>query len=118
MSKQESLVRKILNDLNIENHGPIDISKIVKTPLYKGIIVDLYLPKYNIIIEVHGEQHEKASRFGNISAYQAATNLNQQMNRDSKLINICKIYSINYIEIWYNEDVNTSFVLKKILPYM
>ena len=96
-----------------EVQSEVGLDKILNNPLHRGIRVDFYVPKYNCIIEVHGQQHESAQSFGR-SKVDAALKLSQQLDRDSKLRTVCSKFGLNYIEFWYNEDITIKSILDKL----
>lgn len=117
MSKQADLVKKILECLFDDVKLEVDISKISKQRVHQGIKVDFYIPSINLVIEVNGLQHEKAQSFGD-TEIEAYKKFNMQLNRDSKLRDICDKFNINYKEIWYNEKVTISFVYNLLKEYI
>jgi hypothetical protein len=113
MSKQANEVRKTLDLLHSDYTSEIDISKIVKSPLHKGIIVDFYIESLNCVIEVHGIQHEKPQSFS-AGKLKGLVSLNRQLDRDSRLRNICSQFGVNYVEVWYNEKIDITTMYKKL----
>ena len=117
MSKQADLVKRILECLFDDVKSEVGLEKITGIKMHRGIDVDFHIPSLNLALEIHGIQHEKAQSFGGteIDAYKK---LNMQLNRDSKLRDICEKFNINYEEIWYNEKVNISSVYNLLEKYM
>jgi very-short-patch-repair endonuclease len=75
--------------------------------LHKGIVVDYYIPEYNLVVEVHGIQHYQPSSFGR-DKVDTLMSYNRQLDRDDKLRNICHSNGLRLIEIPYNatyEDI-------------
>lgn len=68
---------------------------------------DFYLPEYNTLIEVDGQQHYRESAFGGISKEQAKANFNDGKRRDKIKDEYCnnhgyKLVRIPYLQ--YNTD--------------
>lgn len=72
------------------------------------VFLDFFIPQFNIVVEVHGEQHFKFTPMfhANTQAF-----LKQKM-RDRDVIEWCEINNITYIELHYNEK--TEEWIKKI----
>jgi hypothetical protein len=117
MSKQANKIHSVLKVLFNDVECEVDISKISKVKSHRGIRVDFYIPSLNIVLECHGIQHEKAQSFG-MSEQDAYRKFNMQLNRDSKLRQICLDFNINYEEIWYNEKVDLPFIYSKLGKYL
>jgi len=117
MSLQESQIKKYLEKVVSDLKCQTDFSKISKSLLHKGIIVDFWIPSLNCVIEVHGIQHYKPSGFGR-DKVQTQIAFNNQINRDEKLKKLCIQYNLNYIEIPYTEKVDLQSIWTKLLPLM
>ena len=76
----------------------VPLEKLTKNRIHSGIVVDFYIDNINTIVEVHGVQHYKSSSFGR-NEVDTMISYTKQLDRDSKLRNICSTYSINLIEI-------------------
>lgn len=64
-----------------------------------GLYADFYLPRRNLLIEVHGEQHYKFSRLFHDDVYDFR---HQQLN-DNRKIQWCELNKIRYVVLPYNE---------------
>lgn len=117
MSKQQKEVKKILCDLFSDVKEECFLQKITNNTLYPNIRVDFYIPSVNLIIEVHGIQHDKVSGFGR-SKNEASLKYLEQTTRDDRLRKICKKENINYEEIWYNEKVSMSYMTMRLIKYL
>lgn len=117
MSKQQNDLKRILNDLFDEVIDEYYFHKITDNPLHPNIRVDFYIPKFNLVIEVHGIQHAKVSSFGR-NKVDAKLQYVDQISRDDRLRNLCKKEKINYEEFWYNEKINVANVVMKLLKYL
>lgn len=117
MSKQADRVKQILNCLSDDLKCEVGLEKITGIKIHKGIDVDFYIPSINLVIEVHGQQHESAQSFGD-GKREAYKKFNMQLNRDSKLRDICNKFNINYEEIWYNDTVTISSIYNLLEIYM
>lgn len=94
----------------------VDISKLTNYRAHAGIRVDYWIPSLNLVVEVHGIQHYKASGFG-ANKIEAARRLAMQSNRDGRLRRLCEQYGINYVEIPYDDKVNALYVFQLLAPY-
>lgn len=70
---------------------------------------DFYVPEYNLLIEVQGEQHERPS-FGMDEEQFAQYQANDQIKKDYAIEN-----GFNFLEIWYHEIDKAEDMLK---PYL
>lgn len=104
--------KRINNYLN--NNGLVFISQMK----YKGLTglkggqlsYDFYLPKYNLLIEFQGEQHEHAkSYFGGIKQFE------KQQEHDKRKRDYAKQNNINLLEIWYYDIDNIEEILKQTI---
>lgn len=84
-----------------QHQKEVPLEKITKNRIHSGIVVDFYIKEFNTIIEVHGIQHYKASSFGK-DKIDTAISYAKQLDRDSKLKNICSTYNINLLEVPYD----------------
>lgn len=92
-----------------KNHKKeVPLEKLTKNRIHSGIVVDFFIESINTVIEVHGIQHYKSSSFGR-DAVDTMISYTRQLDRDSKLKNICSMYGINLIEIPY--DMSYSSIL-------
>ncbi|HAU84492.1 MAG TPA: hypothetical protein DCW90_02970 [Lachnospiraceae bacterium] len=64
---------------------------------------DFYVEKYNICIEVDGEQHFKISKFGNESDEEALKNHERRVHYDNIKTNFCKQQNIHLLRIDYKQ---------------
>lgn len=78
---------------------------------------DFYLPEYNILIEVDGEQHYFPVSFGGISTEKATINFYKQLYHDEIKNKYCKKNNIPLIRIPYYEiqDDNLEYFLFDML---
>lgn len=71
--------------------------------------IDFYLPRYNIFIEYHGEQHYSFVPIFHKTEEKFA----EQQDRDRRLHEYCKQHKIRLIEIPYTEIDNIDKILTK-----
>jgi hypothetical protein len=95
-----------------------DLGKILNNSTCKGIRVDYWIPHINLVVEVHGIQHEEARTFGGMSKHHAKQKLVSQLYRDERLRGLCEKHKLNYVEFWYNEDSTFPSIFKKISNYI
>lgn len=62
--------------------------------------IDFFVPKFNIVVEVHGQQHYKF----NTHFHSSAQDFLNQKKRDQDLIEWCHINNFEYIEFPHYED--------------
>jgi hypothetical protein len=115
-SKQEKQVESLLKKIVDDFKSQVDFSKISRSLLHKGIVVDFWIEELNCVIEVHGIQHYKPSSFGR-NKVDTLMQFNRQLNRDNKLKSLCNQYSINYIEIPYTDDIDYMYLYMLLQPY-
>lgn len=116
MSKQQTEVTKILSLIYQDLKSEIGLEKITKNPLHRGIRVDIWIPCINCVVEIHGQQHFKPSSFGKDNIRTQLDFLKQQ-NRDTRLMDICNKFNINYEQIDYNEKVDFTSMFRRFSKY-
>jgi hypothetical protein len=95
ISKGEELIKKILKKHNVEFKTQFTFDELKDKRKLK---CDFYLPQSNSIIEFNGRQHyEPVTPWGGIQ------NLNEIKRRDQLKRDFCKKYSINLLEIHFQE---------------
>lgn len=95
-SKGEYVIMKYLEEHNIEYVTEYKIIPTNKTLFgRKYFRADFYLPKFNTIIEFHGEQHYRPCSMWNNSVEK----FEEQQERDDRLREYCKSNNITLIEI-------------------
>lgn len=62
---------------------------------------DFYLPEYNTIIEYHGEQHYKFSKF----FHKTKEEMLKRRQRDKEKYEFCIVHNIKFEEISYKENI-------------
>jgi hypothetical protein len=116
LSKQQNEAEKTLRLLFNDLQSEVDLSKITNVKLHKGIRVDIWIPSIRCVVEIHGIQHHKPSGFGKNKVDTLQT-YNRQLDRDSRLITICKEFDINYEQIDYNEKVDFATLFRRFNGY-
>lgn len=78
--------------------------------------VDWYIESYNLVIELHGNQHYKATGFGNMSYSEKQVSFNNIRYRDNKKKTALINANYNYLEIPYKlkDKLNADF-LKQLI---
>lgn len=114
MSKQESAVSDVLNNIFDDVETQVDLSKITKRLIHKGIIVDFWIPSKNCVIEVHGIQHFKPSGFGR-NKVDTKKAFSAQVERDDRLRRACDSNSLDYIEIKHDEGISSAMIIRKVM---
>lgn len=101
MSKGELIIENILNKYKIE------FIPQYKTEWLKKQSIDFYIPKYNIAIEVQGEQHLNPNKcFGKKELY------NIIVNRDKIKYKLCKENGINIIYFTLIKNLPNGYIDK------
>ena len=67
-----------------------------------SLYADFYLPRRNMIVETHGEQHYKYSKLFHDDQYDFAF----QKKRDKNKERWCEINKIRFVALPYSEDLN------------
>jgi len=80
----------------------------------KRLHADFVLPDYRCIIEVDGEQHFKAVRFGGVSQEEAESNLQDQIYRDDLKHRICLEMNYKLVRIRYDQEVDEESIFELI----
>ena len=105
-SKYHRAMGDLLEELSLTGLG-IYQEQIVKDicPSHTNSLdrFDFYIPTLNLVIEVHGEQHYKATTFGGISKEKASFNFAKGSIRDVEKANSAKANGIAYIVFSYKE---------------
>ncbi len=111
-STGEVEVRKWLDSHKIEYISQYPIENINKELRQTHLIVDFYLPMYNIYIEYNGQQHyeDKPSFYNRPDSYRT---FEEQQLRDKTLRIYCEQYGIKLIEIPYWDFDKVSQILDK-----
>lgn len=112
ISKGEDEVEKFLIKNNIKYIREYKFDKCFNPKTNKKLPFDFYLPKYNLVIEYHGEQHYK--KMGKYFEDRAG-GLEGRQNRDKIKKEFCFKEKIPYIEISYTEFNNINNILKEKL---
>ncbi len=81
---------------------------------------DWYIESYNLIIELHGNQHYKATSFGNMSYNEKIVSFNNIRYRDNKKKTALLNAGYNYLEIPYKlkDKLNADFLKNLIYESM
>lgn len=94
--KCECSINKILSNPKIQTQFHIDNILDTVTNSLRSMRADFYLPDYNTIVEVDGEQHYKYIPMYHEKGY---SHYNDRVNRDNCLVRYCKENSINLLRI-------------------
>lgn len=109
-SRGENLIEHILTQNDIEHIRQYAVYNESILCDNIRLIVDFFLPKYNMFIEYNGRQHYMpVKRFGGESDFE------QQKERDIALRLYCKEHKIKLLEIPYTEYREIGDILKKEL---
>ena len=111
ISKGEDEIEKYLIKEDIHYIRDYRINDCINPITFKKLPFDFYLPKYNKIIEFHGEQHYKKTGYFERSA----GGLKGLQYRDKIKKDYCVNNNIELIEIKYTEINNINNILKEKL---
>ena len=118
ISINERKVKDFLDGLNIKYKMQYTFNSCRnKKPLH----FDFHLDDYDILIEIDGEQHFEAVRFGGISEDKAIENFKKQQLKDKIKDDFCKKNHIPLLRIPYwefnNEETYKQIILNFIKPF-
>ena len=117
MSKQQNKVSAILSTMFHDLKEEVVLSKITGHLIHKGIRADIWIESANLLVEIHGQQHFIPSSFG-MTEIQSKVKFNRQMDRDSKLVSVCKDFDINYEQVDYNQETTLFSMYKQFSKYL
>lgn len=72
----------------------------VHLPGSYGLYADFYLPRRDMIVEVHGEQHYSFSK----QFHKDPAGFRESKKRDQNKIAWCELNGLHYVELPYSED--------------
>lgn len=105
----EERIAKFLEDNNIEYVEQYRVKNESLLCINKYMLIDFFLPKYNLAIEYNGIQHYKESPIFD------TRNLLQQQERDFSVIQYCQNHAIDFLEISYKDFDSIECILKEKL---
>lgn len=105
----EERIARFLDENHIEYTEQYRIKNESLLCINMYMMIDFFLPKYNIAIEYNGIQHYEENPLFD------TRNLEQQQRRDDAVRSYCKNHGIKLIEIPYTEYDNIEKLLKKNL---
>ena len=109
-SKLEQKTKKVLDKYNIEYKTQVTYEGLIGL---KGgnLSYDFHLPKYNLLIECQGEQHEKFIK----GLHKTYEKFEKQLEHDRRKKEYAKEHNINLLEIWYYDIDNIEEILLETL---
>jgi hypothetical protein len=105
----EERIAKFLDDNNVEYFEQYRVQNESLLCINMYMMIDFFLPKYNIAIEYNGIQHYEENTMFDLRT------LEEQQERDNAVRLYCKEHEIKLIEIPYTEFENIEDILKKEL---
>lgn len=105
--------QKVIDYLDFIGANYVSQYNVKNIKNYKNLYFDFYLEKYNLFIEIDGEQHYRPVFFGGISKEEAISNYNKQVERDNAKNEYCKNRKSNILRISYKDIKNNEY--KKII---
>lgn len=109
-SKGEKEINGYLNTYNIDHLNQKTFDNLIG--IGGGLLsYDFYLPKYNLLIEYQGIQHEKPVDFDGLGMKHAKEQFKQQKEHDKRKRQYAKDNNINLLEIWYWDYDNIEKIL-------
>ena len=115
-SKQELEAERSLRLLFPDLQREVTIDKIIPSKTNSGIRVDIWVPSIRLVVEIHGIQHHKPSGFGS-DKITTKQKFIDQISRDSRLMNLCNQYNINYEQIDYNQKSDFASIFRQFGKY-
>lgn len=104
-SKGEEKINDFLKQNNIEFTRQKKFSNLYGTG--NGLLsYDFYLPKYNLLIEYQGEQHECS-----VEIFGGDEQFKKQQEHDRRKRDYAKEHNINLLEIWYYDFDNVENIM-------
>jgi len=76
---------------------------------------DSYLPKYNLLVEYQGEQHERPVDFNGKGMKKAQEKFEKQVEHDKRKKEYAETNNYNFLEIWYWDFDNIEEIIAKKL---
>jgi hypothetical protein len=109
-SKGEKRIEEWLTNKIIEKIPQKEFNGLIG--LRGGLLsYDFYLPRYNLLIEYQGEQHERFIR----GFHKSKKDFERQQEHDVRKRKYAKEHNIRLLEIWYWDYDNIEDILKKEL---
>lgn len=108
-SKGEDKIENFLTQNNVEYISQKKFNELLGVG-NRQLSYDFYLPKYNLLIEYQGIQHEKCFKF-----FGGKKRLIKQQEHDNRKRNYAKNNNIKLLEIWYYDFDNIEKILKNQL---
>jgi hypothetical protein len=108
-SKGEMLIFDVLEKYNINFVYQFSYDDLLG--INGGLLsYDFYLPKYNLLIEFQGEQHEHPVKY-----FGGEERFFRQQEHDKRKREYAKLNNINLLEIWYYDFDNIESILQEKL---
>lgn len=92
----------------------VNVQDLFPAYFANGHHYDWYIKELNLIIELHGTQHYKATAFGAMSYEEKQRNFYRQQDRDNSKKTIALEHGVSYIEIPYDKNITLEKILKHI----
>ena len=109
-SQLEEITKQILNKYNINYKRDMKYDGLLGIG-GRNLSYDFYLPDYNLLIELQGEQHEHFIK----GIHRIQRNFERQLEHDKRKKQYAINHSINFLEIWYYDIDNIEDILTKQL---
>ena len=115
-SKGEKSIQVFLEKLNIEYEQQKTFDDLHKSKKGQSLSYDFCLPKYNLLIEYQGEQHDYPIKYSkNMTDDIAKNRFDKQKENDNKKKKYAEINNIKLLEIWYWDYNNIEEILRRTL---
>ena len=115
-SKGEKSIQKFLNEFNIDYEQQKTFDDLHKSKIGQSLSYDFYLPKYNLLIEYQGEQHDHPVKYSkNMTDAIAEKRFDKQKENDEKKKDYAEKNNIELLEIWYWDYNNIKDILRRTL---
>ena len=106
ISNQTVILTSYLENKNIYYEKEITWDWLINDKTSKNLYVDVYLPDYNLCIEINGEQHYKYKKF----FHDSKEEFEDQIYRDNLKKSLILNHHMHFLEIKYSEDPIEKFI--------
>lgn len=109
-SELEEITKQVLQKYNVKYEREVKYEGLLGLG-GRNLSYDFYLPKYNLLLELQGEQHEHFIK----GIHRTQRNFKRQLEHDRRKKQYAIDHNINFLEIWYYDIDNIEEILIKQL---
>lgn len=114
-SNGEIRIQDYLEKNNISFITPKTYEDLLGVSGYRKLSYDFYLPKYNLLVEFQGQQHEKPIDFEGSGEENARQRFEKQQEHDRRKREYASNNDVKLLEIWYWDFDNIEKILNETL---